>query len=381
MTDPSGLRRLYARGSLDDADVADTWLDQLTAWFDEAVADPSVLEANAIQLATVDADGAPSVRTVLVKSLDERGIVFYTNYESAKGRDLAAAPRAAAVFAWLAHERQVRLAGPVRPVERAETETYFATRPRESQLGAWASPQSQVVASRDELDQQYAAAEQRFGDGPIPAPPHWGGYLLEPESVEFWQGRTGRLHDRIRFRRDGGHGGTSDWPRDRHRDRGTRTGRADRRHPRHSQTSGRRHPAVGDPGLQAVADRSGHVVHRLDADPGRGAGTDLRAHQIIALRRLLRPGRPAADHRVRALRRRAIADVVDRGHALLLVVDRHLGGDPRPVGPDAARSRQRMADPGPRGRAVRRVRDLVVGPRRDHPRASSPRISSRPPTP
>jgi pyridoxamine 5'-phosphate oxidase len=204
MTDPAGLRATYTRGTLDDADLADSWLAQLRVWFDAAAADPAVVEANAIQLATVDVDGRPSVRTVLAKGIDERGIVFFTNYESATAHDLAANPRAAAVFAWLAHQRQVRLAGPVEQTSRDETEAYFATRPRESQLGAWASPQSQPVPSRADLDRLAAEVADRFGDGPIPAPPHWGGYRLAPDEVEFWQGRVGRLHDRIRYRLDGG---------------------------------------------------------------------------------------------------------------------------------------------------------------------------------
>lgn len=200
MTDPAGLRRRYERGRLGDAEVADTWLAQLTAWFAEAAADPAVLEANAVQLATADAAGRPSVRTVLAKGIDERGVVFYTNYRSAKGQDLAVNPNAALVFVWLAHQRQVRLRGTAVPVPREETERYFASRPRESQLGAWASPQSEVVASREELDEAVARLAERFGDGPVPAPPHWGGYVLTPTEVEFWQGRTGRMHDRIRFR-------------------------------------------------------------------------------------------------------------------------------------------------------------------------------------
>jgi pyridoxamine 5'-phosphate oxidase len=203
MTDPAGLRATYTRGTLDDAELADSWLAQLRVWFDAAAADPAVVEANAIQLATVDVDGRPSVRTVLAKGIDERGIVFFTNYESAKAHDLAANPRAAAVFAWLAHQRQVRLAGPVERTSRDETEAYFATRPRESQIGAWASPQSRPVPSRADLDRLAAEVADRFGDGPIPAPPHWGGYRLAPDEVEFWQGRVGRLHDRIRYRLDG----------------------------------------------------------------------------------------------------------------------------------------------------------------------------------
>jgi pyridoxamine 5'-phosphate oxidase len=203
MTDPAGLRARYTRGTLDEAGLADTWLAQLRLWFDAAAADPTIVEANAIQLATVGAGGRPAVRTVLAKGIDERGIVFFTNYESAKASDLAVNPRAAAVFAWLAHQRQVRLAGTVERTSRAETEAYFATRPRESQIGAWASPQSRPVASRAELDRLAEQVAERFADGAIPAPPFWGGYRLTPDEVEFWQGREGRLHDRIRFRLDG----------------------------------------------------------------------------------------------------------------------------------------------------------------------------------
>lgn len=206
MTDPGDLRRGY----LDETDVAASWLEQLQRWFHDAVSDPAVVEANAIQLATADADAHPTVRTVLAKGIDARGIVFYTNYESAKARDLEANPHASAVFAWLPHERQVRITGTVGRVERAETEAYFATRPRESQIGAWASPQSQVVASRAVLDDAVSTTEQRFTGAEIAAPPNWGGYLIAPGSVEFWQGRRGRLHDRIRFRLDG-----TDWVRER----------------------------------------------------------------------------------------------------------------------------------------------------------------------
>ena len=158
MTDPAALRADYTRGNLDESDVADEWYPQLRLWFDTAAGDPAVLEANAVQLATADARGRPAVRTVLVKGLDERGLVFFTNYDSAKGRELAANPQASAVFAWLAQQRQVRVTGAIAPVSREETEAYFATRPRESQLGAWASPQSEVVESRAALDELAASA-------------------------------------------------------------------------------------------------------------------------------------------------------------------------------------------------------------------------------
>ena len=203
MSDPAGMRRGYLRGQLDENIVSRTWLDQLRLWFSDAAADPTVVEANAMQVATVDAAGRPSVRTVLVKGLDERGVVFYTNYASAKARDLDANPYAAVVLTWLALERQVRLSGPVARVGRAESEAYFASRPRGSQLGAWASPQSEVVPSRAVLEDAARAVEERFAGVEVPAPPNWGGYRLTPEVVEFWQGRADRLHDRIRYRRDG----------------------------------------------------------------------------------------------------------------------------------------------------------------------------------
>jgi len=203
MSDPAGTRRGYQRGQLDENVVARTWLDQLRRWFTDATAEPSVVEVTAMQLATVDTAGRPSVRTVLVKGLDERGVVFYTNYESAKARDLDARPSAAAVLVWLPLERQVRLSGPVTRVERAETEAYFAARPRGSQLGAWASPQSTVVPSRAALEDAVREIEERFAGGEVPAPPNWGGYRLAPDVVEFWQGRADRLHDRIRYRLDG----------------------------------------------------------------------------------------------------------------------------------------------------------------------------------
>ncbi len=202
MTNPASMRRQYQRGELDDRTLDGGWLELFGAWFDAAAGELSVVEANAMQVATVSASGEPSVRTVLLKEFDADGLVFFTNYDSAKGRDLAATGRAAAVLAWLAMERQIRVDGAVTKVSRAETEEYFATRPRESQLGAWASPQSQPVRSRAELDALVTAAQQRFAGQDVPAPPHWGGYRIGVDRIEFWQGRAGRMHDRLRWARD-----------------------------------------------------------------------------------------------------------------------------------------------------------------------------------
>jgi pyridoxamine 5'-phosphate oxidase len=198
--DPAALRRSYESGELTESALAGSWLEQLRRWYDEAAADVRIGEPNAMQVATVDEAGRPDVRTVLARGFDSRGVVFYTNYTSAKGRQLAAHPAAAAVFAWLPAERQVRLRGPVRKVSRAETEAYFASRPRGSQLATWASPQSEALAGRQQLDELLAEVTARFGDEEIPAPPHWGGYRIEVTEAEFWQGRQFRLHDRLRFR-------------------------------------------------------------------------------------------------------------------------------------------------------------------------------------
>jgi pyridoxamine 5'-phosphate oxidase len=203
MSDPAGMRRRYLRSQLDETLASRTWLEQFRLWFADASDDPTVLEPNAMQLATADRSGRPSVRTVLLKGVDERGIVFYTNYDSAKAADLEANPYAAAVFLWQVHERQVRLSGPVMRADPAETQAYFATRPHGAQIGAWASPQSQVISSRAVLEEAVGELEDRFAGQDIPPPPHWGGYRLSPDVVEFWQGRADRLHDRLRYRRDG----------------------------------------------------------------------------------------------------------------------------------------------------------------------------------
>lgn len=197
--DLAALRAEYELGGLDEADLAADPITMFERWFAEVRA-ADLLEANAMVLSTASA-GAPSSRTVLLKGVGPDGFVFYTNYDSRKGAELAAEPRCALLFGWYALQRQVRVEGRAVQVPRSETEAYFASRPRASQLGAWASPQSEVVGSRAELDALYDDIEARFGDGEIPAPPHWGGYRVKPETVEFWQGRRGRMHDRLVYRR------------------------------------------------------------------------------------------------------------------------------------------------------------------------------------
>ncbi|MDN3544685.1 MAG: pyridoxamine 5'-phosphate oxidase [Roseateles asaccharophilus] len=198
MSKLSDLRKSYEQGELDEEQVAGQPLQQFKTWLNEALA-AEVPEPNAMTLATVGPEGRPSTRIVLIKDIDERGLVWYTNYESRKGRELAAHPFAALQFHWVEMERVVRIEGRVEQVDAAQSDAYFRSRPLDSRLGAWASPQSQVISSRAVLVANAAKAAAQHGLNPE-RPPHWGGYRLLPERWEFWQGRKSRLHDRLSYK-------------------------------------------------------------------------------------------------------------------------------------------------------------------------------------
>lgn len=192
------LRENYETAGLDESELASEPIEQFERWFAQAL-DAGLYEPNAMTIVSVDAAGWPRSRNVLLKGVDGRGFVFHTNYHSDKGRELAGEPKCALTFSWLGLNRQVRISGLAERLPAGESDAYFASRPRGSQIGAWASPQSESIVDRTTIDALWQQQEAEFADREVPRPPHWGGLLVKPASVEFWQGRRNRLHDRLRY--------------------------------------------------------------------------------------------------------------------------------------------------------------------------------------